>query len=393
MKKNLNCFLLGLTLVSGTALAASEPPATATTSTAAAAPTPNDIFNTESLCYELATRISAGDDDFLRHTIDYEAFLDRVLAGSPPAQRYSQAIRQGIMPSLHNISFNTHTRMRVAHFHQQGNDGDCLLVMAPNEQTTGQGIFTGHFILREEAEGPRVIDWENIGMTPMVSVMLGHFMNDIAHVSGMDGPRQDDAFKVLISFSQAIRSRDADRVAAAYAALPEPYHSDPSYIALAAILQKSSSSGYPALLDSLHNSVGNAPQYYGLLADFYIIHGDTTRTRSSMDSLSQAMDRTSAPEILSADLGLLQKDKKAFYSHLLRSLDDNPSEEIVYWKLFHYFAENNHYPDALLVIDALHQHYHYDFINHFNPTAKTQAFAASPEFATWKKAQQNKQAP
>lgn len=343
-----------------------------------------NIFNAESLCYELAWQFSAGHPEFVQQHMDYEAFQARIVNASPlllePANRLPANFFAKVQPN----SFPAKTHFHVAHFEESPGQARCRLTAAVSSNQEGLPLNEGLqtlllYMNTGVGKQTRIVDWSWHGDHDAVSVRMRTLLEDTLK-SEKEGRTEDT--RLLRRFIGDL-SRQRENLYSSFRALPPRYRSQPFYIALTAnLMPQDRPAEYLDILGQLFQALPEKQAYAGNMFEYYQQKQQPRDALTMLEAMKARMSDDPALEYLAALSAQQQNDRKGYYNHLLEALRQDPSEEAPYWLLLHTFVKQENYADAMLAMDVLQKHFFYDFTK-LASKEQYRKLATSPEYQRW----------
>jgi hypothetical protein len=390
-------FLLGVLvlLLDG---CASNPPALLTPVTDEAPvsqSTPNIVAaEGKHTCESIAKYLSENDRQSLYDKFDTRLIIDRIVEtfGSDhyTAQQFQNFERRlkEMIPGMLLVN-NNQVRWDMLRGHEDGDRYVCLVRTGLNEE----GVKYVEFDLHQADGRLYIVDWYDMIRESRMSDSYIELLRDINEMANADINVMPHKRKMLLqeqkqffSFLAAMRSAAFKKVLTTYDGLPPRYKSKPLYtliaLNMAAMLGDAQ---YLQMLRTLKQLYGDSDRYGMLLIDVYLEDQEYDKASQELRKFKQHVGQDPLLELLQAGLELERGNKELFYRYCLQVVEKNPNYIDTYWFLFDQLILDQHYEQAVLVLNVLSTNFEISFEKSgFESMEKYRDFSKSAAFKAWK---------
>lgn len=346
-------------------------------------------------CMELASRLAAGDTDYMLSRLDQSRLLAdmRFIGDRLASPDELKALAEGINRGLSRNVMQWKLPWHIAAVARGNPEGSCTLVgnLGHDETTSASGLV-GIRLIVEKSENDFVLKDVVYPNGSSLFVKATMMMPDLFRaIEIMEKPFLHDPQTVqdareLIRLIHAIGAGDDEAIVSGYKKSGEHIRQNElladRFMASAQLLPEKE---YRESLVFYIENVKAEIQDPTLLIDHYYFLGKTDLALAALERISPFYAGSYSVGVLSTSLQQTGGDLAALETKALALLEQNPNVEAVYWLLFNEYVHDREYERATLVMDVLVNAYGYTFGRTLKSEPAYLEFSRSPEFRRWRK--------
>lgn len=346
-------------------------------------------------CMELASRLAAGDADYMLSRLDQSRLLAdmRFIGDRLASPEELKALAEGINRGLSKNVMEWKIQWHVAAVARGNPEGSCTLVgNLGHDEATSAVALAGIRLIVAKSENDFVLKdvvYPNGGSFFAKATMLLPDLfraGEIMKKPFLHDPQEVQDARELVRLLQAAGAGDNAAIVSYYKqsgahVLQNAVLADRFIVAAQALPEKEYRESLEFYLENVKAEVQDPIH----LIDHYHFLGKTDLALSALERVSPFYAGSYSVGVMRVALQQPGGDLAALESKVLALLEQNPNVEAVYWLLLNEYVHDREYERATLVMDVLVNAYGYTFGRTLKSEPAYVEFSRSPEFRRWRK--------